>query len=65
MSQVNNTKFDDGVIRVPSRTIRTTDNNNNNDARSRDSRDDIEIIDLDSERLHVADHTWGEELWIG
>jgi hypothetical protein len=59
MSQFNNdrSKLGENVIRVPSRAIRTTDNNNNSDLR--DGRDDIEIIDLDTERLRVAQHTWG------
>ena len=60
MSQFQNDRSQRGenVIRVPSRTIRTTDNNNASNSQ-RNARDDIEIIDLDNQRLRVAEHTWG------
>jgi len=62
MSQFQNdrSKRGENVIRIPSRTIRTTDNTNNNANNSqRNVPGDIEIIDLDNQRLRVAEHIWG------
>lgn len=62
MSQFQNDRRKPGenVIRIPSRTIRSSNHGNNNASNPQQRRpNDIEIIDLDDQRLQVAEHTWG------